>query len=102
MPNITCAQLREKDVINLCDGTRLGFIDELEFDACSGHISSLVLCRNSGILGFSKDPPLLIPWSRIECIGEDAVLVKIACSEIEALRYERKRRNNRSTINECK
>ncbi len=83
MSKISCSQLRQKDVINLCDGTRLGYISEIEFDTCTGQVCTFVLCRSGGILGFSKDPPLVLPWCRIECIGEDAVLVKIQTSELE-------------------
>ena len=83
MSRITTTQLRQKDVINLCDGTRLGCITEVEFDTCSGQICSLILTRSGGLFGFSKECPLVLPWGRIECIGEDAILVKIPASEFE-------------------
>ena len=91
MSRITCAQLRQKDVINLCDGTRLGCITEIEFDTCSGQICALILSRNGGLLGFSRESPLVLPWSRIECIGEDAILIKIPISELECFCKESKR-----------
>ena len=28
--------LREKEVINICDGERLGFVEDVEFDLCTG------------------------------------------------------------------
>ena len=83
MSRINSAQLRQKDVINLCDGTRLGCITELEFDTCSGQICSLIL-SNGGLFSFSKDCKIVLPWNRIECIGEDAILVKISSSEFDA------------------
>ena len=82
MSCITSCQLRRKAVINLYDGTNLGFITELEFDTNSGQISSLVLSSGSGMFGFIKESRVVIPWSRIECIGEDAVLVKISSAEL--------------------
>jgi len=72
----TC-DLREKEVINLCDGSRLGCPSDFEFDACDGRILSLVVLRPSGFLGLSHDKDLVIPWCRIECIGEDAILVRL-------------------------
>ena len=30
--------LKEKEVINVCDGRRLGFVEDVEFDLCSGCI----------------------------------------------------------------
>lgn len=88
MARMTLSQLRDKDVINLCNATRLGYINEIEFDSCNGQICALVLCRNGGLLNFSKDGELLLPWSRIECIGEDAVLVKIPAEELAGLESE--------------
>lgn len=93
MSRITSAQLRQKDVINLCDGTRLGCISEFEFDTCSGQICSLIL-SNGGLFSFSKDCRIVLPWNRIECIGEDAILVKISNSEFETFFKSSKRRKS--------
>lgn len=91
MSRITTTQLRQKDVINLCDGARLGCITEVEFDTVSGQICSFILTRTGGLLGFSKECPLVLPWSRIECIGEDAILVKISASEFDCFCRDLKR-----------
>ena len=31
--------LREKEVINICDGERLGFVEDVEFDLCTYYYS---------------------------------------------------------------
>ena len=93
MSRITFAQLREKDVINLCDGSKLGCIYEIEFDTCSGQLCSLIVSRSEGMFSFLRECKLTLPWNRIECIGDDAVLVKISNSEIESFfKSDRKRR----------
>lgn len=92
MAKILLSQLREKDVINLCNASRLGYINEVEFDTCSGQISALILCRNLGLFSWGKDDSLLLPWSRIECIGEDAVLVKISDDEFSCLVSDKSKR----------
>lgn len=89
MARITLTQLRDKDVINLCNASRLGYITEIEFDTCSGQICSFVLCRSGGLLGWAKDGYIELPWSRIECIGDDAILVKITDDELACLLSER-------------
>ena len=90
MARITSAELRQRDVINLCDGTRIGCITEVEIDTCSGQICSLIL-SNGGMFSFMKESRIVLPWNRIECIGEDAILVKISNSEYDAFFKSSKR-----------
>ena len=37
--------LREKEVINICDGERLGFVEDVEFDLCTGKITHIYYSR---------------------------------------------------------
>ena len=83
MARMTSAQLRQKDVINVCDGTRLGCITEIEFDSRSGQICSLIL-SSGGLISFSRESRIVLPWNRIDCIGEDAILVRISKTEYDA------------------
>ena len=101
MARMFLAQLRDKDVINLCNASRIGYIYEIEFDSCTGQICSLVLCRESGWLSLKKEEDLVLPWTRIECIGDDAVLVKISEEEFSELDVKTKnKRKNRAVY--CK
>ena len=77
----TCS-LREKEVINLCDGTRLGCPDDFEVNVCDGKIVAIVVPRPSGFLGLSHSNDLVIPWHKIECIGEDTILVRLSNDEL--------------------
>ena len=81
---ISTADLRKKEIINLCDGARLGFACDFEFDKCTSQIVGLVLEKNCGFLGLGAGDCFLIPWCKIQCIGEDTILVnfdhKEACS----------------------
>ena len=81
MERLSTCDLREKEVINLCDGARLGCPSDFEFEACDGKITALVLARPSGFLGLGHSHELRIPWDRIECLGEDAILVRLSVSE---------------------
>ena len=74
-------QLREREVINVCTGEKLGFIDELVLDVDTGNILSVRIPRGNGIKVFKKEE-YVIPWCRIECIGEDTILVKISEREL--------------------
>ena len=43
MANTTFCELREKEIINICDGARLGCICDLEIDDSTGTICSIVV-----------------------------------------------------------
>ncbi len=77
MSRCTLCQLKEKEVINVCDGRRLGCVEDLEFEIDSGKICSLILSERGGILGFGKGNGIFVPWSSIKRIGPDIILVDI-------------------------
>jgi YlmC/YmxH family sporulation protein len=82
MREITTTDLCAMEVINLCDGGRLGYPSALELCAEDGKITALIIPRDCGFLGFGKSERYRIPWCRIECIGEDAILVKLTAAEL--------------------
>ena len=91
MKRYTTSELREMEVINLCDGARLGYACDFEFDKCDGRILSLIIPGEKGILGGRKSGDIIIPWCKIECFGEDTVLVKLPPEEC-VCRPEKKKR----------
>ena len=82
MERFSTCDLREKEVINLCDGTKLGCPTDFEFDGCDGRITAIVIRLPSGFLGLGQSKDIIIPWNKIECIGADAILVKLAHGDI--------------------
>ena len=68
--------LHDKEVINICDGMRLGCVDDVEFDTCTAQLISIVIYGRSklfGLLGCDED--VVIGWKDIEVIGEQTILV---------------------------
>jgi YlmC/YmxH family sporulation protein len=92
MERLSTCELREKDVVNVCDGAILGSPCDFEFDLKEGRITALILPKPSGFLGLCRKNDLIIPWCRIECIGEDTILVKIPPSEYRDNECEKKKR----------
>jgi YlmC/YmxH family sporulation protein len=73
-------ELCRKDVINIKDGSRLGFIDDVEIDVCDGRVVAIVIFGRARFFGlFGRDDDIVIPWCDIQKIGEDTILV---CFEI--------------------
>ena len=82
MARCTTVSLRKKEIINLCDGSRLGFATEFEFDPKCATLTSLMVAHGGcGFLGLGKPEYLFIPWCKIECIGEDTILVRLTEAE---------------------
>ncbi len=74
--------LRLKEVINLCDGKRLGYITDMEFDCKTGCIMKFIIPGPAPICGFlGRDTEYIIPFCAVEQIGEDFVLVKVITSD---------------------
>lgn len=84
--------LRDKEVINVCDGARLGYATDFEIDLCDAKIRAIVIPEKKGIFGIGKTEEIVIPWERIACIGEDTVLVKLSSGEMDACRKSRSER----------
>ena len=69
-------ELKNKEIICIKDGTKLGCVSDVEIDTCTGKIVSLIIYKQSKMLGlFGKDEDVVIPWDSVEVIGEDTILV---------------------------
>ncbi len=74
--NCRIGELRNKEVVNVKDGSRLGFVSDVELDTATASLTAVVVygrLRLFGLLG--REPDFIIPWRDIELIGDDAVLV---------------------------
>ena len=71
------ADLRYKEVIGVEDGTRYGYVGDMEVDLESGQVKALIIPgrrRFFGLLGREEDKYL--PWSAVRRFGEDIILVE--------------------------
>ena len=70
--------LKCKEVINVCDGGRLGCVTDLELDLCTGTILAIVVPGEGRLLGLIRvRDGVVIPFCRIQKIGEDVILVDL-------------------------
>ena len=73
------SKLKEKEVVSITDGRRLGRIVDAEVDCDEQRITAIILPQANGrIAFFEKAEEWRIPWEMIACVGEDVVLVKVA------------------------
>ncbi len=71
------ADFKNKQVVSTETGAVIGYVGELEIDTDTGSVANIVIFgkqRLMGILGREED--VMIPWSNIEVIGDETVLIK--------------------------
>lgn len=83
---MTLSELRQKEVINVCDGKRLGRVMDLEFCAVDSRITALVVPATTTLLQSMRGEKCgtVIPWENIQRIGDDVILVCVECCEAKA------------------
>ena len=86
------ADLRLKEVINIHDGCRLGFINDVEVDVMSGRIVAIIVPGPCMFGIFPTGEDYVIPWGAICKIGDDIVLVDYELHNV-AVRNSRTAKN---------
>ena len=72
------SELQVKDVINIVDGKRLGWMRDIEVDLERGRVTAIIVPRPGGLFGwFSRSRDYVIPWENVFRIGEDVILVDL-------------------------
>lgn len=73
------SELKQKEVINICDGRKLGCIVDLEIDSERGNILAIIVPTPFSITAVFRGEPTgnIIPWTSVLKIGDDAVLVQV-------------------------
>ncbi len=72
------SELRNKEVINIMTGSKLGFVDDIEINTDNSAVIALIVYgrpRFFGLLG--RDDDMVIRCREIEVIGEDTILIKL-------------------------
>lgn len=70
---------KHKEVVNITNGKRLGYVQDVCADLETGKITSIIVPggTNKILNFFSSNNDIIIEWEKIKCIGEDLILVEI-------------------------
>lgn len=72
------SSFQKKEVINLSDGRRLGYVCDCDVSFETSRIEAIVVGGTTKLFGgLGKDNELVIPFSKIKRIGEDIIIVDI-------------------------
>lgn len=75
---MTFSELRDKDVINICDGKRYGHPIDLELNDQACAVALVVPCQTGWKSLFrSVREGYVVPWSRVRRIGDDVILIEL-------------------------
>ncbi|GLC81042.1 PRC-barrel domain-containing protein [Lacrimispora brassicae] len=70
--------LRQKEVINICDCRRLGYVGDVDFDMETGCLIAIIVPGPGCFCGFLvREKEYVIPFCDIRQVGPDIILVNV-------------------------
>lgn len=91
--------LKCKEVVNVCTGARLGYVNDVLINAATGCVVAVIVpgpCKYWGIFGSEGD--FIIPWDCIKRFGNDIILVEVDCEKCLEKRGRRHSRDSDTKI----
>ncbi len=72
----TLSEMRNKEIINIKNGARLGYVDDIEFETETASVKSFIVYGRTRFFGFlGKEDDLIITCDEIEVVGVDTILI---------------------------
>ena len=65
-------------MINLADGRRLGYVQDVEANFETGEITAIIVPGTTKMFSFGQKTDIVIPWQNIRRIGDDIILVDLS------------------------
>lgn len=69
--------MKNKEVISIKDGSRIGCVNDVEVDMLNARLVAIIVYGRLKFFGiFGREEDIVIKWENIEVVGEDTILVK--------------------------
>lgn len=77
---MSLSELKTKEVVNICDGKRIGRVMDVEFNVETGQIEAIVVPGGFDFVAMLRGEKrgIVIPWGQICCFGDDIILVQFS------------------------
>ncbi|MBQ2676172.1 MAG: YlmC/YmxH family sporulation protein [Clostridia bacterium] len=70
------SELYDKEIICSSDGTRLGIMSDFDINCSTGYVETIIIYGRAKLFGLlGREEDIVIPWSCIEVMGDDIILV---------------------------
>ena len=90
------SEMKQKEVINIKDCSRLGFVGDVDIDICTGRVTALIIPGPGCLWGFlGRESEYVIPWRDVKQIGDDIILIDKPFPRQEIPRREHRTRRRR-------
>lgn len=73
---------RNKEVVNVCDCRKLGYVSDVDFCPKTGMIIALIVPGPPKLFSCRKDQEIVIPFRCVKQFGEEIILVEINPREL--------------------
>lgn len=75
--NCSINELKTKEVINISDGARLGYVSDVEINLTDGRLTGIIVPGAYRLMGFlGKEDDIIIKWENIKKIGDDIIIIE--------------------------
>lgn len=78
--------LKQKEVINIVDGKKLGYPEDFIFDSENTKIKSFTIPTPTKTFSFKKSEPKVVNLDDIFLIGQDVILVNLPTMAVKTVR----------------
>lgn len=74
---VTMEEMRQKEVINITDGSCFGFVEDIFIDTETRKVTEIIVGGKPRFFGFfGRKEDIKICWEEIVTVGKDTLLVK--------------------------
>lgn len=85
---INASGIKDKEVVNIHNGRKMGIVNDVEIDFEKGKILSIVILGSNKFSNlFGKSGDIIIPWLNVKKVGNDVIIVDIN-DEIDKNKYK--------------
>ena len=75
---VSIGELTHKEIVNMRDGYRLGYVGDVQLDLAGGRCTALIVPGRMRFFGlFGREDDYILPWDVIRRIGDDIILIDV-------------------------